>query len=135
MLMLSFCLLPTGFTDANSKWLTPAKLKRKIDQVEDEDDSESEWELEEDEEDKGKKKVEGGDEDNEDGSGDGENDDDDDDDDLVDDYGAESGEEEDGEEVNIRFESCWSRLDILSSVVIPGPKVMTLCEWNKYNLN
>ncbi|XP_070768045.1 28S rRNA (cytosine(4447)-C(5))-methyltransferase [Enoplosus armatus] len=112
-----------GFTDENSKWLTPAKRKRKIDEPESEDDSDEQWEEEEDEEqqqpkkggkDQGKKGAKLGvkeeekddDEDDDDGDDD-DNDDDDDDDEMVDDYGTlddgsgeEAAEEEsDGEEL------------------------------------
>lgn len=114
-----------GFTDENSKWLTPAKRKRKIDEPEGEDDSDEHWEEEEDEEeeeeqqqqqqqqqkkkggkDQGKKgaklgleEVEGEDDDDEE--------EDDDDEEMVDDYGTledgsgeEAAEEEsDGEEL------------------------------------
>uniref|UniRef100_A0A8D3BVW3 SAM-dependent MTase RsmB/NOP-type domain-containing protein n=1 Tax=Scophthalmus maximus TaxID=52904 RepID=A0A8D3BVW3_SCOMX len=38
-----------GFTDENSKWLTPAKRKRKADEAESEDDSDDLWEKEEEE--------------------------------------------------------------------------------------
>ncbi|KAK5861768.1 hypothetical protein PBY51_017221 [Eleginops maclovinus] len=92
-----------GFTDENSKWLTPAKRKRKMEEPENEDDSDEHWENEEDMEEeeeqtkkvaKGKKsaklEVEGGEEEEEE-------EDDDDDDEMVDDYGAAdggSGEEE-----------------------------------------
>lgn len=104
-----------GFTDENSKWLTPAKRKRKADDPESEDDSDEHWEEEEDEEEEvqqeqtkkggkdkekkaaklGLKEVEAEEED----------DDDDDDDEMVDDYGAvddgsgaEAVEEESDEE-------------------------------------
>ncbi|KAM9310143.1 28S rRNA (cytosine(4447)-C(5))-methyltransferase [Pholidichthys leucotaenia] len=39
-----------GFTDENSKWLKPAKRKRKIDEPESEDDSDEHWEEDNDEE-------------------------------------------------------------------------------------
>ncbi|XP_037640232.1 probable 28S rRNA (cytosine(4447)-C(5))-methyltransferase isoform X2 [Sebastes umbrosus] len=105
-----------GFTDENSKWLTPAKRKRKADDPESEDDSDEHWEEEEDEEEEvqqeqtkkggkdkekkaaklGLKEVEAEEEDD---------DDDDDDDEMVDDYGAvddgsgaEAVEEESDEE-------------------------------------
>ncbi|XP_076594326.1 28S rRNA (cytosine(4447)-C(5))-methyltransferase [Chaetodon auriga] len=107
-----------GFTDDNSKWLKPAKRKRKIDEPESEDDSDEHWEEEEDEEeeeqqqqqrqqqqkkkegkDQGKKgakigmkeveKEEEEDEDDEDEDDEEDDDDDDDDDDeMVDDYGT-----------------------------------------------
>ncbi|XP_042345256.1 probable 28S rRNA (cytosine(4447)-C(5))-methyltransferase [Plectropomus leopardus] len=114
-----------GFTDENSKWLKPAKRKRKIDEPESEDDSDEHWEQEEDEEeeeeqqqqqqqkkgkDQGKKgaklgikEVEEEEEEEED------DDEDEDDDDMVDDYGAlddgsdeeaaAAEEESDGEEL------------------------------------
>ncbi|XP_035862089.1 probable 28S rRNA (cytosine(4447)-C(5))-methyltransferase isoform X1 [Sander lucioperca] len=105
-----------GFTDENSKWLKPAKKKRKIDEPESEDDSDEHWEEDDEEEeqqmkkggkDQGKKGAklemkEVEEEDDDDGD-----DDDDDDDEMVDDYGTlddgsgeEAVEEEsDGEEL------------------------------------
>ncbi|XP_023119536.2 probable 28S rRNA (cytosine(4447)-C(5))-methyltransferase isoform X2 [Amphiprion ocellaris] len=104
-----------GFTDENSKWLKPAKRKRKVDEPENEDDSNEHWEEEDEEEeeeqellqkkkDQGKKsgklaekEVEEEDEEEEE---------DDDDEEMVDDYGtvddrdeeaAEEGEEEDSD--------------------------------------
>ncbi|XP_036930798.1 probable 28S rRNA (cytosine(4447)-C(5))-methyltransferase [Acanthopagrus latus] len=108
-----------GFSDENSKWLTPAKRKRKIDEPESEDDSDEHWEQEEDDEEEeeqqqqqaqqkkkkgeidqgkkcaklGMKEVEEGEEEDDD--------DDDDDEEMVDDYGTlddGSGEEEAEEE-------------------------------------
>ncbi|XP_023282219.1 probable 28S rRNA (cytosine(4447)-C(5))-methyltransferase [Seriola lalandi dorsalis] len=113
-----------GFTDENSKWLKPAKRKRKMNEPESEDDSEEHWEEEEDEEeeqelqqkkkggkDQGKKGAKSGvkqveEDDDDDGDGD-DDDDDDDDEEMVDDYGTlddgsadEAAEEEsDGEEL------------------------------------
>ncbi|KAK2844731.1 hypothetical protein Q5P01_011390 [Channa striata] len=100
--------LKKGFTDENSKWLTPAKRKRKLEEPEIEDDSDEHWEEEEDEEVEdeqpqkgskgqgrkgaklGLKEVE---EDKED------EDDDDEDEDMVDDYGTlDSGDEAVGKE-------------------------------------
>ncbi|KAF7670148.1 hypothetical protein LDENG_00050250 [Lucifuga dentata] len=95
-----------GFTDENSKWLKPAKKKRKIDQPESEDDSDDHWEEEEEEEedeqeagkDQGKKgaklqmKVD-------DDDSDDNNDDDEDDDEMVDNYGAaEDGSDQEAAE-------------------------------------
>uniref|UniRef100_UPI0037E8830F 28S rRNA (cytosine(4447)-C(5))-methyltransferase n=1 Tax=Semicossyphus pulcher TaxID=241346 RepID=UPI0037E8830F len=116
-----------GFTDENSKWLKPAKRKRKMDEPESEDDSEEHWEEEEEEEeeqqqtkkggkDQGKKGVklavkemeaEEEDDDEDDAAEEEEDDDDDDDDEMVDDYGTlddgsgeEAAEEDsDGEEL------------------------------------
>ncbi|XP_056236189.1 probable 28S rRNA (cytosine(4447)-C(5))-methyltransferase [Seriola aureovittata] len=118
-----------GFTDENSKWLKPAKRKRKMNEPESEDDSEEHWEEEEDEEeeqelqqqqqqkkggkDQGKKGAKSGvkqveeEEEDDDGDGDDDDDDDDDDEEMVDDYGTlddgsadEAAEEEsDGEEL------------------------------------
>ncbi|KAI3360520.1 hypothetical protein L3Q82_002406 [Scortum barcoo] len=103
--------LKKGFTDENSKWLKPAKRKRKIAEPESEDDSDEHWEEEEDEEeeeqqqqqqqqvkkpgkDQGKKSAKLGvkqvveeDEEEEEDDND-EEDDDDDDDEMVDDYGT-----------------------------------------------
>ncbi|XP_077432976.1 28S rRNA (cytosine(4447)-C(5))-methyltransferase [Vanacampus margaritifer] len=101
------------FTDENSKWLTPAKRKRKLDQPDSEDDSDEHWEDEDDyDEEKaeveeppqqkekegknqakmntqlGMKELEEEDED-----------DDDDDEEMVDDYGALDEEESDEEEL------------------------------------
>uniref|UniRef100_W5UCC0 Putative ribosomal RNA methyltransferase NOP2 n=1 Tax=Ictalurus punctatus TaxID=7998 RepID=W5UCC0_ICTPU len=70
-----------GFSDDNSKWLTPAKRKRKIDHSEGDDDSDSQWEQEEDDGDEVEDIEQGVKEQLE-------ADDDDDDDDMVDDYGA-----------------------------------------------
>lgn len=103
-------MVSQGFTDENSKWLTPAKRKRKLDQAESEDDSDEHWEEEGDyDEEKaeveqpppkagknqakmntqlGMKELEEDD-----------GDDDDDDEEMVDDYGALDEEESDGEEV------------------------------------
>lgn len=76
-----------GFSDENSKWLKPAQRKRKIEQSEEGEDSDSQWE-EEDEEEEGfdNKKME---------------EEDDDDEDMVDDYGADEGDDQgsDGEEL------------------------------------
>uniref|UniRef100_A0A3B4UAH5 NOP2 nucleolar protein n=1 Tax=Seriola dumerili TaxID=41447 RepID=A0A3B4UAH5_SERDU len=101
-----------GFTDENSKWLKPAKRKRKMNEPESEDDSEEHWEEEEDEEeeqelllqqqqkkggkDQGKKGAKSGveeeeeeeEEEDDDDDGDDDNDDDDDDEEMVDDYGT-----------------------------------------------
>ncbi|XP_041649709.1 probable 28S rRNA (cytosine(4447)-C(5))-methyltransferase [Cheilinus undulatus] len=111
-----------GFTDENSKWLKPAKRKRKMEEPESEDDSDEHWEEDEEEEEQlqikkgGKEQGKKGaklvdkemEEDNEEEEEEEEDDDDDDDDDeMVDDYGAEddgSGEEaaeeeSDGEEL------------------------------------
>ncbi|XP_028984795.1 probable 28S rRNA (cytosine(4447)-C(5))-methyltransferase [Betta splendens] len=104
-----------GFTDENSKWLKPAKRKRKNDEPESEDDSENyseeDGEVEEQPlnkkagKDQGQKVKKAGlkevvDEDD----GDDDDDDDDNDDEMVDDYGTiddGSGDEEesDGEEL------------------------------------
>uniref|UniRef100_A0A672G1A2 SAM-dependent MTase RsmB/NOP-type domain-containing protein n=1 Tax=Salarias fasciatus TaxID=181472 RepID=A0A672G1A2_SALFA len=105
-----------GFTDENSKWLKPAKRKRKLGEPESEDDSDDEhWEEDEDEEEeeqlqpkKGRKEQKNKDaklevkkdEDDDD-------DDDDDDEDMVDDYGTlddgsgdeDAEEESDGEDL------------------------------------
>ncbi|XP_051921006.1 probable 28S rRNA (cytosine(4447)-C(5))-methyltransferase [Hippocampus zosterae] len=102
-----------GFTDENSKWLKPAKRKRKLDQAESEDDSDEHWEEEDDDDDDDEEKAEieqpppkagknqakmntqlGMKELEEDGG-----DDDDDDEEMVDDYGALDDEESDGEEL------------------------------------
>ncbi|XP_030014799.1 28S rRNA (cytosine(4447)-C(5))-methyltransferase isoform X2 [Sphaeramia orbicularis] len=100
-----------GFTDENSKWLKPAKRKRKLDEPESEDDSDEHWEEEDEEEedqeqqlqkrggkDQGKKNMEK--------LGIEEEEDNDDDDEMVDDYGTkddgsgeEAEEESDGEEL------------------------------------
>ncbi|XP_040900115.1 probable 28S rRNA (cytosine(4447)-C(5))-methyltransferase [Toxotes jaculatrix] len=116
-----------GFTDENSKWLKPAKRKRKIDEPESEDDSDDHWEEEEEEEeeqqqqkkkggkDQGKKGTKSAvkqleeeeDDDNGEDVDDDDDDDDDDDEEMVDDYGTlddgsgdEAAEEEsDGEEL------------------------------------
>uniref|UniRef100_A0A674P832 NOP2 nucleolar protein homolog (yeast) n=1 Tax=Takifugu rubripes TaxID=31033 RepID=A0A674P832_TAKRU len=97
---------PSGFTDENSKWLKPAKRKRKMEEPPSEDDSDEHWEEEEDEEEEGEKQPlsqkKGGKEKpqkNED-----DDDDDDDDETMVDDYGtldeeAAEEEESDGEEL------------------------------------
>uniref|UniRef100_A0A8D3AJC4 SAM-dependent MTase RsmB/NOP-type domain-containing protein n=1 Tax=Scophthalmus maximus TaxID=52904 RepID=A0A8D3AJC4_SCOMX len=99
-----------GFTDENSKWLTPAKRKRKADEAESEDDSDDLWEKEEEEVEEeqqqlkkgGKEQVkkaaksgvkqveeEDDDDDEEEEEEDGDNDEDDDDDEeMVDDYGT-----------------------------------------------
>ncbi|KAM9353192.1 28S rRNA (cytosine(4447)-C(5))-methyltransferase [Symphorus nematophorus] len=106
-----------GFSDENSKWLKPAKRKRKIDEPESEDDSDEHWEEEDDEEEEeeqqpqqkkggkdqgkkgaklGKKEVEEEEEEEDDEDGNDEDDDnddddddgDDDDDEMVDDYGT-----------------------------------------------
>uniref|UniRef100_A0A672GKX0 SAM-dependent MTase RsmB/NOP-type domain-containing protein n=1 Tax=Salarias fasciatus TaxID=181472 RepID=A0A672GKX0_SALFA len=108
--------IPDGFTDENSKWLKPAKRKRKLGEPESEDDSDDEhWEEDEDEEEeeqlqpkKGRKEQKNKDaklevkkdEDDDD-------DDDDDDEDMVDDYGTlddgsgdeDAEEESDGEDL------------------------------------
>ncbi len=44
MIFVVFFIFSEGFTDENSKWLKPAKRKRKIDEPESEDDSEEHWE-------------------------------------------------------------------------------------------
>uniref|UniRef100_A0A674NWU5 NOP2 nucleolar protein homolog (yeast) n=1 Tax=Takifugu rubripes TaxID=31033 RepID=A0A674NWU5_TAKRU len=112
-----------GFTDENSKWLKPAKRKRKMEEPPSEDDSDEHWEEEEDEEEEGEKQPlsqkKGGkekpqknaktalkeDDDDDDGKDDDEEEDDDDDDEtMVDDYGtldeeAAEEEESDGEEL------------------------------------
>ncbi|CAN9513714.1 unnamed protein product [Ophioblennius macclurei] len=109
-----------GFTDENSKWLKPAKRKRKIGEPESEDDSDDEhWEEEEDDveeeeqpqpkkggkaqEKKGAKlEVKKQEEDDDDDAEEEEEDDDDDDDEeeMVDDYGTldDGSGEEDAEE-------------------------------------
>ncbi|XP_030250828.1 28S rRNA (cytosine(4447)-C(5))-methyltransferase [Sparus aurata] len=115
-----------GFSDENSKWLTPAKRKRKIDEPESEDDSDEHWEQEEDDEeveeqeqqqqqkkggkDQGKKgaklgvkeeEEEDDDEGDDDVNDDEDDGDDDDDEEMVDDYGTlddGSGEENAEEE-------------------------------------
>lgn len=102
-------MVSQGFTDENSKWLTPAKRKRKLDQAESEDDSDEHWE-EEGDYDEEKAEVEQpppkagknqakmntqlGMKELEEDDGD-----DDDDEEMVDDYGALDEEESDGEEV------------------------------------
>ncbi|XP_068179586.1 28S rRNA (cytosine(4447)-C(5))-methyltransferase [Antennarius striatus] len=95
-----------GFTDENSKWLKPAKRKRKMDEPEGEDDSDEHWEEEDDseEEDKveeeqqqqkkgGKKQImkekKLGVTEMEQDDDDGGEDDDDDDEEMVDDYGTQ----------------------------------------------
>ncbi|KAM9489359.1 28S rRNA (cytosine(4447)-C(5))-methyltransferase [Clarias gariepinus] len=81
-----------GFSDDNSKWLTPAQRKRKIDHSEGDEDSDSQWEEEEEDADEVEDIEKGGkvqliaD------------DDDDDDDDMVDDYGAMEDSSEGGEQ-------------------------------------
>ncbi|KAF6735215.1 putative 28S rRNA (cytosine-C(5))-methyltransferase [Oryzias melastigma] len=106
-----------GFTDENSKWLKPAKRKRKADEPESEDDSEELWEeSDEDEEEKvqlqqkGKKgpaktEIKEVEEEEEEQEGEDEDDKDDSDEDMVDDYGTlddgsedEAQEEDSGEE-------------------------------------
>ena len=116
-----------GFSDENSKWLTPAKRKRKIDEPESEDDSDEHWEQEEDDEeeeeqqqqqaqqkkkkgeiDQGKKGAKLGMKEVEEGEEEEDDDDDDDDEEMVDDYGTlddgsgeeEAEEESDGDEVS-----------------------------------
>uniref|UniRef100_A0A9J7ZEH6 NOP2 nucleolar protein homolog (yeast) n=1 Tax=Cyprinus carpio carpio TaxID=630221 RepID=A0A9J7ZEH6_CYPCA len=79
----------SGFSDENSKWLKPTQRKRKIEQSEEDEDSDSQWEEEDDDEDEEgfvKKEME---------------EEDDDDEDMVDDYGADEGDEQDsdGEEL------------------------------------
>uniref|UniRef100_A0A673FJH6 SAM-dependent MTase RsmB/NOP-type domain-containing protein n=1 Tax=Sinocyclocheilus rhinocerous TaxID=307959 RepID=A0A673FJH6_9TELE len=76
-----------GFSDENSKWLKPAQGKRKIEQSEEDEDSDSQWEEDDDEEGFDNKEME------EEGE--------DDDEDMVDDYGADEGDEQDsdGEEL------------------------------------
>uniref|UniRef100_A0A9J8B535 NOP2 nucleolar protein homolog (yeast) n=1 Tax=Cyprinus carpio carpio TaxID=630221 RepID=A0A9J8B535_CYPCA len=81
--------LVDGFSDENSKWLKPTQRKRKIEQSEEDEDSDSQWEEEDDDEDEEgfvKKEME---------------EEDDDDEDMVDDYGADEGDEQDsdGEEL------------------------------------
>ncbi|TDH11685.1 hypothetical protein EPR50_G00063160 [Perca flavescens] len=108
-----------GFTDENSKWLKPAKKKRKIDEPESEDDSDEHWEEEEDDEEEEQQQQQqqqqqmkkGGKDQGKKGAKlemkEVEDDDDDDDDEMVDDYGTlddgsgeEAVEEEsDGEEL------------------------------------
>uniref|UniRef100_A0A671WIR6 NOP2 nucleolar protein homolog (yeast) n=1 Tax=Sparus aurata TaxID=8175 RepID=A0A671WIR6_SPAAU len=96
-----------GFSDENSKWLTPAKRKRKIDEPESEDDSDEHWEQEEDDEEveeqeQQQQQKKGGKDQGKKDDGD-----DDDDEEMVDDYGTlddgsgeENAEEEsDGEEL------------------------------------
>ncbi|KAL7394417.1 hypothetical protein ABVT39_025888 [Epinephelus coioides] len=89
-----------GFTDENSKWLKPAKRKRKLEEAESKDDSDEHWEEEEDEEEEQQQPQKGGKiqgkkgakvemkevEEDDDDEEDDENDDDDDE--MVDDYGA-----------------------------------------------
>ncbi|XP_008296407.1 28S rRNA (cytosine(4447)-C(5))-methyltransferase [Stegastes partitus] len=113
-----------GFTDENSKWLKPAKRKRKIDEPEDADDSDEHWEEEDDDEeeeeellqkkkDQGKKagkvgvkKVEEEEEEEEEDDDDEEEEEeeeeeesDDDDEEMVDDYGTlDDGDEAAAEE-------------------------------------
>nr|XP_046255124.1 probable 28S rRNA (cytosine(4447)-C(5))-methyltransferase isoform X2 [Scatophagus argus] len=99
-----------GFTDENSKWLKPAKRKRKMEEPESEDDSDEHWEEDEEEveeeqqQQKKKKEVkdqrkkgavkEVAEEEEED-----DDDDDDDDEEMVDDYGTQDdGDEEAAEE-------------------------------------
>ncbi len=76
-----------GFSDENSKWLTPAQKKQKIEQSEEDEDSDSQWEEEDDDKEEGfdNKKMK----------------EEDDDEDMVDDYGADEGDDQDsdGEEV------------------------------------
>lgn len=118
---------PSGFTDENSKWLKPAKRKRKLEEPPSEDDSDEHWEEEEDEEEEEKQplsqkkggkektqknaktamKEEDDDEDDDDeGNDDDEEEEDDDEDEaMIDDYGtldeeAAAEEESDGEEVS-----------------------------------
>uniref|UniRef100_H2RWV8 NOP2 nucleolar protein homolog (yeast) n=1 Tax=Takifugu rubripes TaxID=31033 RepID=H2RWV8_TAKRU len=92
---------PSGFTDENSKWLKPAKRKRKMEEPPSEDDSDEHWEEEEDEEEEGEKQPlsqkKGGkekpqknaktalkeDDDDDDGKDDDEEEDDDDDDETM----------------------------------------------------
>lgn len=86
------CSSFVGFSDDNSKWLTPATLKRKIDQSEGDEDSDSQWEEEEEDGDEVEDLKQGQKEQLEA---------DDDEDDMVDDYGAmedDSSEEEEEEE-------------------------------------
>lgn len=85
-----------GFSDDNSKWLTPATRKRKMEHSEGDEDSDSQWEEEEEDGDEVENKEQGEKEQRK-------ADDDDDDDDMVDDYGTmedgsegEQGEEEAG---------------------------------------
>ncbi|XP_054477570.1 probable 28S rRNA (cytosine(4447)-C(5))-methyltransferase [Anoplopoma fimbria] len=106
-----------GFTDENSKWLTPAKRKRKIDEAESDDDSDEHWEEDEEEEEEQPKPTKKGGKDQgkkgakleikeaKEGEEEEDEDDDDDDDEMVDDYGAldegsgeEAAEEESDEE-------------------------------------
>ncbi|XP_034553124.1 probable 28S rRNA (cytosine(4447)-C(5))-methyltransferase [Notolabrus celidotus] len=101
-----------GFTDENSKWLTPAKRKRKMNEPENEDDSDEHWEEEEDEEEEEEQQQKKGDQEQgkkgaklavKNVKEEEDDDDDDDDDEMVDDYGTlEDGSEEeesDGEEL------------------------------------
>ncbi|KAF3692062.1 putative 28S rRNA (cytosine-C(5))-methyltransferase [Channa argus] len=101
--------LNKGFTDENSKWLKPAKRKRKLAEPESEDDSDEHWEDEGDEEvedeqqqkgckDQGKKVAKLGPKEVEEDEEEDE-DDDEDDEDMVDDYGTlDSGDEAAGKE-------------------------------------
>ncbi|XP_062277758.1 probable 28S rRNA (cytosine(4447)-C(5))-methyltransferase [Scomber scombrus] len=89
-----------GFTDDNSKWLTPANRKRKINEPENEDDSDEHWEEEEDlEKEEEQQQKKGGNDQGKKGAKlkeVEEDDDDDDDEEMVDDYGTlddGSGEE------------------------------------------
>ncbi|KAF1388076.1 hypothetical protein PFLUV_G00086490 [Perca fluviatilis] len=104
-----------GFTDENSKWLKPAKKKRKIDEPESEDNSDEHWEEDDDEEEEEEQQQmkKGGKDQGKKGAKlemkevEDDDDDDDDDDEMVDDYGTlddgsgeEAVEEEsDGEEL------------------------------------
>ncbi|TSK34824.1 putative 28S rRNA (cytosine-C(5))-methyltransferase [Bagarius yarrelli] len=79
-----------GFSDDNSKWLTPATRKRKMEHSEGDEDSDSQWEEEEED----NNEVE----DKEQGEKTQIEDDDDEDEDMVDDYGTmEDGSEEEQE--------------------------------------
>ncbi|XP_078108777.1 28S rRNA (cytosine(4447)-C(5))-methyltransferase [Sander vitreus] len=102
-----------GFTDENSKWLKPAKKKRKIDEPGSEDDSDEHWEEDEEEEEEEEQQMKkGGKDQGKKGAKlemkeEEEEEEDEDDDEMVDDYGTlddgsseEAVEEEsDGEEL------------------------------------
>uniref|UniRef100_A0A674NPY0 NOP2 nucleolar protein homolog (yeast) n=1 Tax=Takifugu rubripes TaxID=31033 RepID=A0A674NPY0_TAKRU len=95
---------PSGFTDENSKWLKPAKRKRKMEEPPSEDDSDEHWEEEEDEEEEGEKQPLSQKKGGKEKPQKNEEDDDDDDETMVDDYGtldeeAAEEEESDGEEL------------------------------------
>ncbi|XP_070691957.1 28S rRNA (cytosine(4447)-C(5))-methyltransferase isoform X2 [Pempheris klunzingeri] len=122
----------TGFTDENSKWLTPAKRKRKIDEPESEDDSEEHWEEEEDEEEQQqqqqqqKKKIEerkkGAKLGVKEGEDDEEEEDDDDDDDGVEEDDDDDEEEKKSDADMDEEDTLQTNIDEMETFRLPGPE-------------